>query len=139
MTEPSVVPVVDYLRLGPDGLAWLVGHECVNCGQRYVGRRSGCARCGHLVLRDVELGQTGTIDSATTIHRAASGVSVPYTSIVVDLDGGGAVKANFLGSVPEPLERILGIRVHLATWSLGFDKQGTEAIGFGFAPEEAAI
>ena len=37
-------------------------------------------------------------------------------------------------SEPDPEHVTLGMKVRLATYSLGADDQGTEAIGFGFEP-----
>ena len=59
---------------------------------------------------------------------------MPYVSAVVELDGGGVVKANLVdaGSDPEKIE--LGMKVKLTTFGCGTDDEGTEAVAFGFAP-----
>ena len=59
---------------------------------------------------------------------------VPYVSAVVDLDGGGDVKANVVNVEPDPAKVSLGMTVRLTTFVAGTDDDGTEAIAFGFEP-----
>jgi uncharacterized protein len=68
------------------------------------------------------------------VHRASPGVKVPYVSGIVDLDGGGVVKANIVGIDPEPGSVELGMKVRLTTFPIGTDSEGTEAIAFGYQP-----
>jgi uncharacterized OB-fold protein len=58
---------------------------------------------------------------------------VPFISGVVDLDGTPA-KANVINVDPDPANVSTGMAVRLATFSLGEDDHGKEAIGFGFEP-----
>ena len=64
---------------------------------------------------------------------AAPGVPVPFVAAVVDCDG-TSVRANLINVEPDPEHIRLGMSVRLATYSLGTDDAGTEAIGFGFEP-----
>ena len=48
------------------------------------------------------MADTGVVRTFTIVHRAAPGVPTPYVSVVVDLDGGGVVKANLLNVEPTP-------------------------------------
>lgn len=127
------VPVVDYLVLD-DANAHLEANECEACGARYFDRRNGCANCGADRFRRVRLGTEGVVRSFTIIHRAAPGVPTPYVSAVVDLDGGGSVKANVVEVDPDPAKVSLGMPVRLTTFVAGTDDDGTEAVAFGFAP-----
>ncbi|HEX9504860.1 MAG TPA: OB-fold domain-containing protein, partial [Acidimicrobiia bacterium] len=68
------------------------------------------------------------------VHQAAPGVPVPYVSAVVDLDGGGNVKANVVNVEPDPSKILLGMKVRLTTFAAGTDDEGTEAVAFGFEP-----
>jgi uncharacterized OB-fold protein len=61
-------------------------------------------------------------------------VPVPYVSAVVDLDGGGEVKANILSVEPDPAHVSLGMKVRMVTFPAGVDAAGTEAVAFGFEP-----
>ena len=74
------------------------------------------------------------VRSFAIVHQAAPGVPVPYVSSVVDLDGGGAVKANVVNTEPDPEHISLGMKVKLTTFVAGTDDDGTEAIAFGFEP-----
>jgi len=126
------IPVVDYLVLGDD--PHLVANACRACGALYFDRRNACARCGALDFDRRPLATTGTLRSFTIIHRAAPGVPVPYVSSVVELDGGGVVKANLLEAGTNAEKIDLGMAVQLTTFPCGTDDEGTDAVAFGFVP-----
>jgi uncharacterized OB-fold protein len=126
------IPVVDYLVLGGD--PHLVANACRACGALFFDRRNACARCGKLEFERKPLATTGVVRSFTIIHRAAPNVPVPYVSSVVELDGGGVVKANLLEAGTDPDKIELGTKVKLTTFACGRDEEGTEAIAFGFTP-----
>jgi uncharacterized OB-fold protein len=127
------VPIVDYLVLD-DGPAHLVAWSCEACGALYFDRRNACARCSGRSFGRRALARTGVVRTFTIVHRAAPGVEVPYVSAVVDLDGGGAVKANLRDVAPNPEAVRVGMPVELVTWVAGVDDEGTEAVAFAFAP-----
>ena len=131
-TGAKQIPVVDYLVLGDQ--PHLVAQACTSCAALYLDRRNACARCGALEFESRPLAPTGVVRSFSIVHRAAPNVAVPYVSSVVELDGGGFVKANIVdaGSDPEKIE--LGMPVRLATFVCGTDAEGTEAVAFGFSP-----
>lgn len=130
------MPVVDYLAL-EDGPAHLVSRECTGCGALYFDRRNACARCFGTEFGSRALANTGTVVAFTIVQRAAPGMRAPYMSVIVDLDGGGIVKANFLGD-PTPESVPAGTRVVLDTFVAKVDDNGVEAIAFGYRTEDAA-
>ena len=75
----------------------------------------------------------GEVRSFTIVTFAAPGVQVPFVSAIIDCDG-TSVRANLINVEPTPEAVSLGMKVRLATYSLGADDDGTEAIGFGFEP-----
>lgn len=129
---PRRIPVVDYLVIGED--PHLEANACRGCDALYFDRRNGCARCGGTDFERRALATSGILRSFTIVHRAAPNVEVPYVSTVVELDGGGVVKANLIdgGTDPEKIE--LGMPVRLTTFVCGHDAEGTEAVAFGFTP-----
>jgi uncharacterized OB-fold protein len=127
----TTVPIVDYLVLD-DGEPHLVANVCETCGARYFDRRNACAKCGGRSFAKQRLGNTGVIRSFTIVHRAAPGVPAPFVSAVIDLDGGGMVKADVVGIDPSPDQVALGQAVRLTTYVAGTDSSGTEAVAFGF-------
>lgn len=129
------LPMVGYLVLD-DGEPHLVSNECESCGATYFDRRNACARCGGRSFRQRALSPEGTITSFTIVHRAAPNVPTPYVSALVDLHGGGVVKANIVGAEADPEHVRLGMPVRLTTFVAGTDDDGTEAIAFGFTPAE---
>ena len=129
---PRQVPYVGYLSLGDN--PHLIASECSSCGALYFDRRNACANCGGSDFGTRRLASDGVLRAFTIVHRATAGVQVPYVSGIVDLDGGGVVKANIVGIDPEPGNVALGMRVRLTTFPIGTDSEGTEAVSFGFQP-----
>ena len=130
--------MVDYLVVGDD--PHLVANACDGCGALYFDRRNGCARCSGRAFSKQVLGTRGTVVSFTVVHRAAPGVPAPFTSAVVALDGGGVVKANIVDPDGSPRVGVdCGTEVELVTYAVATDREGTEAVGFGFTPGGAGV
>ncbi|MEY2567465.1 MAG: uncharacterized protein QOE35_1994 [Actinomycetota bacterium] len=125
------VPLVDYLALRPD--PHLVAHECTSCGARFFDRRNACANCEADQFADVDVPTSGELRAFTIVSLAAPGVPVPFVAGVIDCDG-TSVRGNVINTPPDPEHVKLGMKVKLATYVVGTDDQGTEAIGFGFEP-----
>jgi uncharacterized OB-fold protein len=129
----KTIPIVDYLVLD-DGDPYLVANESVESGALYFDRRNADAKTGATGFRRRRVADTGTVRTFTIVHRAAPGVPTPYVSIVVDLDGGGVVKANLLNVDPSPDAVRVGMKVRLTTYVAGVDDEGTEAVAFAYEP-----
>ena len=132
MTIATQIPFVDYLVVD-DGDAHLVAHECTNCGARYFDRRNACAGCFGTDFTPVDIATTGEVRSFSIIAFAAPGVEVPFVAAVVDCDG-TSVRGNIVNCPPDPEHVSLGMQVRLATYSMGTDDNGVEAINYGFEP-----
>jgi uncharacterized protein len=128
------VPLVSYLVLD-DGDPHLEAHACKACGALSLERRNACPKCGSADGFDpTRLANTGVVTSFTIVQRAAPGVKAPFVSATIALDGGGAVTANVVDTEPDPEHVSLGMSVKLATFVVGTDDNGIEAVAFGFAP-----
>ena len=127
------VPIVDYLVLD-DGAPHLVANRCDTCGALYFDRRNACAKCSGRSFTKERLADDGKVRSFTIVHRAAPGVPTPYVSAIIDLSGGGVVKANVLNVEPSPDHVRFGMDVRLTTTVAGVDDEGTEAVQFGYEP-----
>ena len=125
----QTIPAVDYLVLGDD--PHLVAQECLQCGALYFDRRNACARCSSTSFAQRRLSNEGVVRAYTIVQRGAK--SGPFTSVVVDLDGGGVVKAN-LREVAEPDRIVPEMKVRLVTFDVGADDDGTVAVAFGYEP-----
>ena len=125
------IPLVDYLVLGD--APHLVAHECTNCGARYFDHRNACAACFADDFRTVDVAPEGVLRTFTIVAYAAPGIPVPFVSGVIDCEG-TSVRANVINVEPDPEHVHTGMKVKLATYSMGGDDNGTEAIGFGFEP-----
>lgn len=131
MTTTTAIPLVSYLRLVPT--PHLVANECTSCGARFFDRRNACASCFATTFREVDIPTEGIVRSFTIVAMAAPGVPVPFVAAIVDC-GGTSVRGNVINTDPTPEKVTLGMKVRLATYSLGTDDDGVEAIGFGFEP-----
>lgn len=125
------IPLVDYLVL--DDAPHLRANECTACGARYFDRRNACAGCFGTEFRKVDIPTEGEVRAFTIVTFAAPGVPVPFVAAVVDCQG-TSVRGNLINVEPTPEHVSLGMKVRLATYSLGHDDNGVEAVGFGFEP-----
>jgi uncharacterized OB-fold protein len=128
------IPLVDYLVLGDH--PHLVAHVCTSCGAKYFDRRNACASCFGTEFKESDVPTEGEVRAFTIVSMAAPGIQTPFVASVVDC-GGTSVRGNVINTPPDPEHVTLGMKVRLATYSLGTDDDGTEAIGFGFEPLEA--
>jgi uncharacterized protein len=129
------VPMVDYLVLGDT--PHLVANECTGCGARFFDRRNACASCGQTGFRTVKVATEGELRTFTIVAYAAPSIPVPFVAGVIDCDG-TSVRANVINVPPDADHVRTGMKVRLATYALGTDDEGTEAIGFGYEPVEGA-
>lgn len=125
------IPLVEYLMLGDD--PHLVANECTSCGARFFDRRNACASCSGTDFAKVRIESEGELRAFTIVTFAAPGIPVPFVAGIVDC-AGTSVRANIINVEPSPEHVSMGMKVRLATYSLGTDEAGTEAIGFGFEP-----
>ena len=130
-TTATAIPLVSYLKLEPT--PHLVANECDSCGARFFDRRNACASCFSTSFHTVDIATEGVVRSFTIVAMAAPGVPVPFVAAIIDCDG-TTVRGNIVNTEPTPENVSLGMKVRLATYSLGADDDGVEAIGFGFEP-----
>lgn len=134
MSTVSQISFVEYLVLD-DGPAHLVANECASCGARFFDRRNACAGCFATEFAQVSISTEGELRTFTIVAFAAPGVEVPFVAGVIDCDG-TSVRANIINTEPTPDNIHTGMKVRLATYSIGADADGVEAIGFGFEPAD---
>jgi len=128
------IPLVDYLVLD-DGEPHLVAQECASCGARFFDRRNACAKCFAADFSTVPIATEGQVRAFTIVAFAGPGIPTPFVACVVDC-GGTQVRANLTNIDPDPGHVHSGMKVRLATYSLGHDSEGAEAIGFAFEPAQ---
>ena len=127
------VPMVNYLALGDT--PHLVASECTSCGARFFDRRNACASCFGTEFKEFDVPAQGELRTFTIVTYAAPGIPVPFVAGVIDCDG-TSVRGNVINVTPDPEHVRSGMKVRLATYPVGTDDDGTEAIGFGFEPAE---
>ena len=129
------IPLVDYLVLDEDH-PHLVAQECVNCGVQVLRPTQRVCQVLCHRIRDRPDRDRG---HGARVHHcafAAPGIPTPFVAAVVDC-GGTQVRANLINVEPDPEHVFDGMKVRLATHSIGTDSAGTEAVGFGFEPVSA--
>lgn len=131
METTARIPIVEYLALEPE--PHLVATTCTSCGAHFFDRRNACAACFGTDFGRTPVATEGTLRTFTIVAYAAPGIPVPFASGVIDCDG-ISVRGNIINVEPTPENIATGMRLRLATTSLGTDDNGTEAIGFGFEP-----
>jgi len=134
------LPVVPFLKIPEDGEPWLEGCVCRRCDTTYTGQRLACARCGARdSLETKRLSRSGTLHTFSIVHRSFPGIPVPYVSAVVDLDGGGSLKANLIGVPPDPQHIPFGLPVEVTfADALGRkDRNGNSYLSYFFQPRTA--
>ncbi len=128
---PARIPHVAYLRLEPT--PHLVANECTACKARFFDRRNACASCFANSFHEVEIPNEGELRSFTIVTFAAPGVPVPFVAGIVDC-GGTSVRGNIINVDPSPDAVKVGMALRLATYSLGTDDSGIEAVAYGYEP-----
>src|SRR5688572_7058812 len=131
MTSLTQIPLVNYLALGDS--PHLVALECTGCGARFFDRRIACSACFATEFAAVDVATEGEVRAFTIVAVAAPGIAVPFVAALIDCEG-TSVRANVINCPPDTQHVELGMKVRIATYSLGTDDEGTEAIGFGFEP-----
>ena len=134
VSQTTRVPIVDYLVLDPE--PHLRAHECVSCRARYFGRRNACANCSGTAFADVDVPTGGVLRTFTIVSYAPPPAEVPFVAAIVDC-GGITAAGKLLNITPAPEYVVLGMPLRLATYSLGVDASGVEAIGYGFEPADS--
>ncbi len=124
------IPMVDYLVLGDS--PHLVANECTACGARFFDRRNACASCGGTSFGKVDIATEGEVRAFTIVTAFIPGAE-NYVPAVVDL-GGTSVRGQIINTPADAEHVKLGMKVRLATYSIGADSAGTEAINYGFEP-----
>lgn len=126
------IPLVDYLVLGEQ--PHLEAYQCATCGACFFDRRNACAACYTTSFERAPIPTVGVLRTFTIVEQSAPGVAVPFIAGIVDCDG-ISVRTNIINVEPLPELVHTGMKVSLATYSLG-TKHGCEVIGFGYEPTE---
>jgi hypothetical protein len=130
------LPVVPYLKIPENGAPYLEGQECGDCGKIFLNERCTCSNCGvRGRMRTRRLADSGSLYVYSIVHRSFPGVTVPYVSAIVDLDGGGTVKGNLVNIDPDPEKIRMGMPVEVIYQTAPTkDAEGNEYLTYYFQP-----
>ncbi|MDG2459457.1 MAG: OB-fold domain-containing protein [Luminiphilus sp.] len=110
MSSDALKAATQFVALNEKSEPYLVGSRCEACDQLFPGLRQHCAGCySRDCMKQIDLGTHGSLYSYTVVHRSYKGVSVPFVSAVVDMDGGGSIKGTMLNVPPDPDELTFGM------------------------------
>jgi uncharacterized OB-fold protein len=134
------LPAVNFLRFDDLGNAYLQGSRCIDCGAVAPGDRFICNACGaRSRMASVRLSERGTLYSYTIVHRSFPDVKTPFTAVIVDLDGGGALKGRLLGVKEDPREIHYGMPVKVVYRDTGqVTPDGRPFCSYYFVPSGAS-
>ena len=130
------IPIVDYLVLDDGAAAPRGVASRSSSGALYFDRRNADAKRGGTEFKRRKLAddRQGAHRSRSCTGRARA-CPTPYVSALVDLDGGGVVKAQPPQRRARPRARASSAcRCSMTTFVAGTDDDGTEAIAFAFEP-----
>jgi uncharacterized OB-fold protein len=99
----------------------------------FFDRRNACASCSNTEFKLTDIANEGVLRAFTIVSLAAPGIPTPFVAGVIDCDG-VSVKGNVINTEPDPEHVSTGMKLRLATYVVGTDDDGTEAIGFGYEP-----
>ena len=121
------------VRIGQDGSAWIEGYRCGSCRAVMSVQTIACRACASRVAPEAYRSpETGKLFTWSVVHRSYPGVTVPFVSAIVDLDGGLSFKGTLKGVEPADLNE--GMPVHLVFDDAGgaVDDDGVPYVGFHF-------
>ena len=122
-------PATSYTEIPEMGEPYLVGSRCKACGASYLGRRDDCGSCtARGQMEEYQLGKQGTLYNYTIVYRSYPGITVPFISAIVDLEGGGTVKGNLLDIAADPARLPFGMPVKMVF--RGAETANPEAAGY---------
>jgi len=135
--EGGSLPVVPHLKISAAGQPYLEGTVCMACDTMHIGQRLACSKCGERErLATRALAHRGTLHTYSIVHRSFPGVTVPFVSAVVDLEGGGCIKGNLIDVPPDPGSIAFGMPVEVVFGdALGRkDREGRAYWSYFFRP-----
>lgn len=125
------------IRLGSDGEARIGGFRCGDCGAAFIEKTLACRSCASRAdLQPFDAQQTGRLFSWTIVERSYPGISVPFTSAIVDLDDGLTLKGTLDGVDTASLRQGLPVGLVFDDAGGAMDDQGAPYVGFHFVRGE---
>lgn len=119
-----------------DGVAYLLGCVCVDCGEVVFPFMRDCPRCVTPdTMRPKRLTGAGVITDFVVAHRGATGFRVPYIQSYVLLDDGPIIYS-MIDAPPSEDAIAVGERVTMSIQAIR-EEEGVEVVGWIFRPVAA--
>jgi uncharacterized protein len=140
MSEMRPLSAVDFLHFDSAGVPFLRGSRCDKCNAIAPGDRSVCNACGARdAISPTRLSERGALYTYTIVHRSFPGVKTPFVAVIVDLEGGGALKGTLLNTPIDPRQIAYGMLVRVIFRDTGqCSAEGRPFFSYYFVPIEGA-
>jgi uncharacterized OB-fold protein len=135
--EATTAPATRFMRVSPQGRAYIEGYRCNSCGAVYLDERVACSRCASRdEMTPFEASDKGVVHTYSIVHRSFPGIPVPFISVIVDLDDGLVLKGTLLGVDPKPSTDLFGLPIRVVFKPAGEHKtaQGVPYVTYFFEP-----
>ncbi|MCB2078697.1 MAG: OB-fold domain-containing protein [Novosphingobium sp.] len=123
------------IRIADSGEPFVEAFRCADCGAVFPDHTLACRKCGSrdgvAPFRSLE---TGRLYSWSIVHRSYPGITVPFVSAIVDLDGGLALKGTLRDADEADLREGLPVRLVFDDAGGARDKNDVPYVGFHFVP-----
>lgn len=134
-------PATSYTCIDADGQPHLQGSRCDVCATVFLGSRDNCGRCGARgSMHAMQLSERGRLYNYTIVYRSYPGITVPFISAIVDLDGGGTVKGNLIDVEPDPARLSFDMPVRMVFRGAEIaSAEGSGHVAHFFVPDGDAV
>lgn len=126
--------VAPWLVVDAEGRAHIEARRCSACAAILTAPSLACPSCGARgTLQPFMVTPTGRLHSYSIVHRSFPGVTVPFISVVVDMDDGTVLKGNLRGVAPTPDAICFDMPVRLVFDDAGRqDREGNRYVSYFF-------
>ena len=121
-----------YYRL-KDNQPRLIASSCKNCGHVSFPQKQVCPSCVSMgTLEELELSETGTIETFSVLHVGAPGFPVPYVVGYVKMKEGPSAFGVIQHGEASMEDIQIGSKVRIVLGKIRNDDEGNEVMGFQF-------
>jgi uncharacterized protein len=139
MSTGAPRPANRLIGVSANGAACVRGYRCADCGAVASELTRACRRCAS--RREPEpfaASQAGRLHSWSVVKRSYPGVTVPFTSAIVDLDDGLTLKGTLKEADGAALTAGMAVNLVFDDAGGAVDAEGAPYVGFHFVPAGGA-
>jgi uncharacterized OB-fold protein len=131
--KPLSRPAKKFISVGEEGRPRITGFRCADCGAVALENTVACRRCGSRnPLEEFTASQSGHIYTFTVVERSFPGVSVPFVSVIVDLDDGLTLKGTLREADRDSVSAGMPVKLVFDDAGGAKDDEGVPYVGYHF-------